>query len=285
MPQLSRRESLRLIGACGASLAIPSWAGASARQARHEWRPLWDGQSLDGWSFFQEGVGETDDRGVVTIKDGELHFLGAGYDHQDAPPGFIATLADHASYHLRLQYRWGERRWAPRGWQARNSGVLYHMGDTRPGMLFPECIEFQMQEGNCGDAILIDTLGVQGPSLGGTPLWPNWIPAFPDQPIEPTRAGGYARRWLPRHSDFELRDGWNMLDLVCFEDQAAQLVNGRIVNTVYKLRRMLADGTEGPLDAGRIALEFEWAEIAFRNIMIRNLDAEAIATIRQHGSD
>lgn len=281
---LDRREALGLIGAGGAALALPAWSRAAAQDSTG-WRPLWDGRSLDGWSFWQDGVGDVDTMGVVSIRDGELHFHGDGYTHDTAPPGFIATTADHGNYHLRLQYRWGERRWAPRGWQARNSGLLYHAGPQRPGLLFPEGIEFQMQEGNCGDAMLIDALGVQGPSLGGTPLWPNWIPAFPDAPIEPVRNGGYARRWLPRLSDFEREGEWNTLDLVCFEDQAAQMVNGRIVNTLYKLARELPDGTRQSLTSGRIALEFEWAAISFRQVMIRELDEAAVATIRRQGSD
>ncbi|MXO71933.1 3-keto-disaccharide hydrolase [Alteraurantiacibacter buctensis] len=277
---LHRRRALSLLAAGGAAMALPGWTRASAQGTG--WRPLWDGRSLDGWSFWQDGVGDSDTMGVVSIRNEELHFLGDGYAHDTAPPGFIATMADHGNYHLRLQYRWGERRWAPRGWQARNSGVLYHMGPQRSGLLFPEGIEFQMQEGNCGDAILIDALGVQGPSLGGTPLWPNWIPAFSDVPIEPTVNGGYARRWLPRLSDFERAGEWNTLDLVCFGDQAAQLVNGRIVNTLFKLRR--SDGTTS-LTSGRIALEFEWASVAFRQVMIRELDEAAIASIRRQGSD
>lgn len=275
-----RRHALGLMAASGATLALPAWTRASAQSTG--WRQLWDGRSLDGWSFWQDGVGDTDTMGVVSIRDEVLHFHGDGYQHDTAPPGFIATTADHGNYHLRLQYRWGERRWAPAVLQARNSGVLYHLGPQRPALLFPEGIEFQMQEGNCGDAILIDALGVQGPSLGGTPLWPNWIPAFPDTPIEPTRNGGYARRWLPHLSNFEREGEWSTLDLVCFGDQAAQMVNGRIVNTLFKLRR--SDGAT-PLTAGRIALEFEWASIAFRQVMIRELDDAAIALIKRQGSD
>ena len=281
---LHRRHALGILAAGGATLALPAWTHASAQDGTG-WRPLWDGRSLDGWTFWQDGVGAVDTMGVVSIRDGELHFHGDGYAHDTAPPGFIATVADHGNYHLRLQYRWGERRWAPRGWLARNSGLLYHLGPQRPGLLFPEGIEFQMQEGNCGDAMLIDALGVQGPPLGGTPMWPNWIPAFSDVPIEPTRFGGYARRWLPRLTDFERPGEWNTLDLVCFDDQAAHMVNGRIVNTLFKLARELPDGTRQPLTAGRIALEFEWAQIAFRQVMIRDLDQAAIATIRRQGSD
>lgn len=277
---LHRRDALGLLAAGGAALALPAWTRASAHGSG--WQPLWDGRTLDGWSFWQDGVGDDDTMGVVSIQDEVLHFHGDGYAHDTAPPGFIATLADYGNYHLRLQYRWGQRRWAPRGWLARNSGVLYHLGAPRPAVLFPEGIEFQMQEGNCGDAILIDALGVQGASLGGSPMWPNWIPAFSDESIEPTRFGGLSRRWLPRLTAFEREGEWNTLDLVCFEDQAAHMVNGRIVNTLFKLRR--ADGTT-PLTAGRIALEFEWAEIAFRQVMIRQLDEAAIATIRRQGSD
>ena len=39
------------------------------------WTPLFDGRSLDGWSFYQEGLGDRDLRNAVRIERGELHFL------------------------------------------------------------------------------------------------------------------------------------------------------------------------------------------------------------------
>ena len=44
-------------------------------------------------------------------------------------------------------------------------------------------------------------------------------------------------------------------------------------------------GNTIPLTRGRIALELEWAEVMFRNVMIRPLTEQSIALIRKQGSD
>lgn len=282
-PTINRRQTLGGMAVL-AGLATLAPMRTAMAQSSPDWRPLWNGYSLDGWAFMQDRVGTTDVNNVVSINDGVLEFLGAGHSAAQTSAGFLVTEAEHGDYHLRLDYRWGLDRWAPRAWQSRNSGVLYHVGPFREGKIFPQGIEFQMQEGSAGDAIMIDTLALHGPLLGGTPLWPGWIPGMPETYDEPTRAGGYARQWHQRYGDFERLEGWNTLDLVAFGDQSAHLVNGRIVNTLFHLHTTLADGSQMPLTRGRIALEFEWATVQFRNVMIRDLSAANIATIRQQGS-
>lgn len=285
---MDRRELLsKALVAAGGLMLPPALSGAAiaaVRQQQGGWTALFDGRSLDGWSFYQEGIGNRDLRGAVAIERGVLHFLGPGYRHDDAPPGHIATLGEWENYHLRVDFRWGQRRWPPRKLQRRNSGILYHMGPERD-RLFPDCVEFQVEEGDLGDAVMVNTRALQGPLLGGTPLWPNWIEALPGQYQEPVRAGGYARQWHRHSGPYERLDDWNTLELIAFGDQAAQLVNGRIVNTLFKMLRRDAAGRDVPLTRGRIALELEWAEVMFRNVMIRPLDAAAIALFRKQGSD
>lgn len=280
MIKVSRRAMV------GNSLLLPVAAALPARAAASDprWQKLFDGRSLRNWQFYQEGVGSEDVRRAVSIRDGVLHFLGPDYRHDDAPPGHLSTLTEWGNYHLRLEFRYGERRWAPRKLQRRNSGVLYHMGPERD-RLFPDCVELQLEEGDVGDAIMVNTLALQGPLLGGTPLWPNWIPSFPSNYQTPVVAGPYRRQWHPHAGHYERIDDWNIVDLYAFDDQAAHLVNGRIVNTLFKMVNVGKDGVQTPLTRGRIALEFEWAEVMFRNVMIRPLDAASIASIRKQGSD
>ncbi len=269
-----------------AMLAVgSSWPAQLLAKAppRDDWQRLFDGKSLDGWTFYQEGIGATDLRNAVVIKNRELHFLPPSYQHADAPPGHIATVDEWSNYHLRVEHRWGVRRWAPRALQRRNSGLLYHMGPERD-RLFPDCVEFQIQEGDVGDAVVVNSLALQGPLLGGTPLWPNWIEAFPSTYQQPVKAGPYARQWHRQSGHYERLDGWNTLDLIAFDDQAAHLVNGRIANTLFKMRKSDGAGALVPMTKGRIALELEWAEVSFRNVMIRSLDAADIALIRRQGS-
>ncbi|RZF63169.1 DUF1080 domain-containing protein [Sphingomonas populi] len=248
------------------------------------WQRLFDSDASRGWTFFQEGVGNSDLHNAVTVRDGVIHFLGSHYTGTDAAPGHISTKKSWGNYHLRLEYRYGLDRWPPRKLQRRNSGILYHMG-PETDRLFPNCVEFQLEEGDVGDAIMVDTLALMGPSLGGTPLWPNWIPAFPSTYQEPIVSGGIQRQWHKHAGEYERMDDWNTVDLYAFNDQAAHLVNGRIVTTLFKLATRDKNGRTTPLTAGRIALELEWAEIMFRNVMIRPLDAVAVASILKRGSD
>ena len=276
-----RRQFLIGAGAATAALACPI---ARASVETSTWRPLFNGRSLDGWRFFQDGGGAVDPASAVRIERGVLHFLGGRQAGEAAPSGHISTVQDFANYHLRLDYKWGETRFTPRALQRRNSGLLYHMG-AATDRLFPPCIEFQIEEGDVGDAIMVDTLGLQGPLLGGTPLWPNYFPGLPQTYETPIRAGGLSRLWLRHSGIYERLDGWNTLDLYAFGDQAAHLVNGRIVNSLFRIVAPGADGAAAPLTKGRIALEFEQAEVFFRNVMIRDLDAAAIERIKRQGSD
>lgn len=276
-----RRQFLIGAGAATAALACPV---GYARAQSSEWRPLFNGRSLDGWRFFQDGGGAVDPGSAVKIERGVLHFLGGRQNGEAAPSGHISTVETFANYHLRLDYKWGATRFAPRALQRRNSGLLYHLGEATD-RLFPPCIEFQIEEGDVGDAIMVDTLALQGPLLGGTPLWPNYFPGLPQTYETPIRAGGLSRLWLRHSGIYERLDGWNTIDLYAFDDQAAHLVNGRIVNSLFRMVRPEAGAAGTPLTKGRIALEFEQAEVYFRNVMIRDLDQASIGRIKRQGSD
>ncbi len=280
--RLTRRHALAALGIGAASFALPDWLGLAAQAQSSPWRLLFDGHSFDGWQFYQHGVGFDDVQGLASITDGNLHFLGPSHSGEAAQPGYLATTEEYGNYHLRFDYRWGANRYAPRRWSARNSGLLYHMTPHVEGRHFPPCVELQMMEGNCGDAILIDTLGLHGPELGGWPLWPNWIPAFPEDLCRADQRGRLcAAEFQPAHG---LRGGGLEHDR---SDRLRRPVRASAQRADHQ-HPASACATRRPtrrLTRGRIGLEFEWAEIEFRNVMIRDLSAEAIARIRAEGSD
>ena len=49
--------------------------------------------------------------------------------------GSLVHQADLRDYHLRLQFKWGAKTWAPRATQPRNNGLLYHTHGA-PGEVF-----------------------------------------------------------------------------------------------------------------------------------------------------
>ncbi len=278
-----RRFAIKAFGLAGASGMLPlRLLAQSPSPVAWEWQSLFNGRDLEGWTFFHDKVGNRDVHRVVSIDQGILHFLGPKFDRaQKSTMGHIATTKEWSNYHLRLDFKWGEERYSPRSLQRRNSGILYHMGPERD-RLFPDCVEFQIEEGDVGDAIMVNTKGLQGPLLGGTPLWPNWIPALPKTYDQPQAAGGIARQWFRHSGNYENLSGWNTLDLYAIGDQAAHLVNGRIVLTVFSMIDSHGTADEAkPLTGGRIALEFEAAEVMFRNVRIRQLDDALIARLKQ----
>ncbi len=278
-PRIDRRSMLA--GAAGtALLGMSGMTVAAGPRTVAGWRPLFDGNGLDGWTFYQDGIGARDTLGVVAVDDGVLHFHGRDYrGPEKAAFGHIATVDRWSNYHLRLDYRWGTARFAPRALQRRNSGILYHLGPERD-RLFPDGVEFQVEEGDVGDALMINSRALAGPVLGGTPLWPTYFPGLPTTYEPPVVAGGIARQWFRHAGSYETLDGWNTLDLYAFGDQAAHLVNGRIVMTLFAMR----DRGNAPLTGGRIALEFEAAEIMYRNVMIRPLSPEDVDRLKAGGA-
>lgn len=283
MPQpISRRHLMGMGVGCSLAPFAPFLAREALAGPQDGWTPLFNGNDFSGWTFFQEGVGDEDKTGILNIEDGTLRALGPTF-RGGAKVGFghIATEKEYSNYHLRLEFKWGEARFAPRRLSKRNSGILYHMKATK-GVLYPDSVEFQVEETDVGDAIMLNTQALEGPNLGGTPLWPNYPPNFTREYVPPVKGGAIERQWFRKSGDFERLGEWNQLDLIAFDDQAAHLVNGRIVTTLYAMRTRREDDPNQwrSLTGGRIALEIEGAEVSFRNIALKQLSADDIKALR-----
>lgn len=236
------------------------------------WVPLFNGRNMHGWSFYQDGVGARDTQQALVIQKGMIHMLGPRYRPAGTPFGHIATEAEYGDYHLRLEFRYGDIRYEPRLLAKRNSGILYHMYPQRD-RVWPNSIEFQLEESDVGDAILINTRCYPGADVGGTPAWPVQIPLEPrpvfTTPPEPRQP--IERQRVIRNGNFERLGQWNTVELLAIGNRAAHLVNGRIVASLYELEGQdVADrNVYRPLTRGRIGLELECAEVFFRRIEIR----------------
>jgi hypothetical protein len=250
-----------------ASPSLPKYAGP--------WTPLFNGKDLTGWTFYQDGVGDRDGNDALVIDKGVIHMLGPRYRMAGTPFGHIATEAEYENYHLRLDFKFGEARFEPRLLAKRNSGVLYHMYPERD-RVWPNSIEFQLEESDVGDAILINTRCYPGADLGGTPAWPNQVPVSPRPvfvtPPEPRQP--IERQHVRKNGDFERIQEWNTIELLAIGNKTAHLVNGRVVNSLYELegQDVKDRNVYRPLTRGRIGLELECAEAFFRRIEIRALD-------------
>lgn len=185
--------------------------------------------------------------------------------------GSLVHKADLRDYHLRLQFKWGSKTWAPRETQPRNNGLLYHTHGV-PGEVFGTwrpSAEFEIMTGSTGMIV-----AVGGKLRGHTDV------AFDPSIIAPHlrfRLGGRevdivngTPTWnVEAATDAERPVGeWNTLDLYVVGDRAVHVVNGVPVAEVRDLATIDANGVRHPLTHGRIQLQSEGAETWFRQITV-----------------
>jgi hypothetical protein len=292
---MNRRQFLTGTGAfvgIGASSREASRAFAQQSApppgASNGWTPLFNGENLDGWyTFLQRSGKNSDPSGSVRVDNGMLHILGNAVPKENAEAGYLATTNEHSNYCLRLEYKWGTTRFAPRLNWKRDNGLLIHV--VGPDRVWPTCMEMQIQETDVGDAIPLSGVRyITADVVNGLSPWPNppkENPTGPGQAPAMAMGGPGQRRVTPKRGDFEDRIGWNSVEVIVRDDRAAFLVNGRIVNSVFAMQRPeppmqapqggvpappIPDNTKlVPLNRGKIALEIEYAETWIRNIEIR----------------
>ncbi len=230
----------------------------------------WDGKSDDGVTGVPLGL-DRNERGIFTVimEEGEpvLRVSGEIY-------AALTTREEHENYHLRLEFRWSEHKWAPRLTAKRDSGVLYHAVGSHGAFwnVFMQSLELQIQEDDCGSFYQV------GGMLAMIPVDP--VPRMgPRQKLKPMfNPSGEVREFAPgkngvvlNASSQEKPNGeWNTIELMTVGDQAIHIVNGKVVMGLRQLRQQTKDGVI-PLKRGRIQIQSEGAELFYRQIAIRPL--------------
>jgi Domain of Unknown Function (DUF1080) len=242
------------------------------------WISLLNGRDLTGWYTMLQKSGKdvAQTRKIVVMEQEMLHILGNEITAEPAEPGYIATNQEFENVHIRVEYKWGVKRFAPRSETKRDNGILY--GLVGEDKVWPRCIECQIEEGDVGDYFLVDGVrGIQARhdnGLFGQGLTPNlWgssaVPATKpgETPPEPTTGRKI------KDGNFENLDEWNVVEVIWQGDRSAHIVNGRTVNVVSMLQQPDPQnpGKFIPLTRGKIAIEIEFAEIWFRRIEVKAL--------------
>jgi hypothetical protein len=250
------------------------------------WISLINGRDFTGWySMLQSsGKGVAEEKGMIMMEEEMLHIMGNEEGRFQAEGGYLATNQEFANVHIRVEYKWGVKRHAPRYNPKRDNGVLY--GLVGEDKVWPTCVECQIEEGDVGDFFLLSGIrGIQsqhGNGLFGSGI--NPVTGWPKPGAGgPGRAGGAGRAGqappepsggrLIKDGNFELLDQWNTVEVIWQGDRAAHIVNGRTVNVVTSLQQPDPKnaGQFIPLTRGKIAIEIEYAEIWFRRIEVRAL--------------
>jgi hypothetical protein len=192
---------------------------------------LFNGTDLKGWYTYLDTLGKNNDpENNFLFEDGMLHVAGKRF-------GYLATEKSYSNYYLKAEFKWGEKKYPPREKDKRDSGILYHFSDGVEDKVWPTSIECQIQENDCGDFWCV-----------GTSI---------DSPNKSEQAWGM--KHIFRTENFENPTGeWNTIEIICIGNQSEHYVNGHLVNS----------GTNESVNAGRILLQSEGAEVYYRDVEV-----------------
>lgn len=221
-----------------------------------------------------------DPKQVFTMKkiNGEpvLHISGEIF-------GALSSHKEYENYHLKLQFKWGTKKWPPRLNREKDSGILYHClpPHGRFWNVWMQSQEFQVQEGDVGDFYALSTTQMEIPSSK-----PAEEKEFSYQKGAPYHLFSNANKSVPIHCnkglDNEKPAGeWNTLELICFGDQSIHIVNGKVVMALFNSKVADQDGTIRPLTKGKIQIQSEAAEIFYKGIEIKQINSIPTKFINQ----
>ena len=190
--------------------------------------------------------------------------------------GELRNQGTFKDYHLRLQFKWGQKQWPPRDQPGtpRDSGLLYHVHAPpgAEGRTWARSIELQIQEHDVGDlyavgsAIAVRARARPGPQPRLYDYDPTGEWTFFSQ------SQGSSGRCIKQPDNEKPTGEWNTVELVCLRDDSIHIVNGKVVMRLHGPVRI--DGElPTPVNAGQIILQSEGAEIFYRDIEIRPISA------------
>ena len=190
--------------------------------------------------------------------------------------GAAATKKEYANYHLRAQYKWGDRKWEPRLDEPKDSGLLYH--STGPFGVdywhsWMQAQEFQIIEEATGEYWTIAKAQVDIPAVkpAGSKFYQYkkgapWLSFAADG-----EKYGAVDNYCQVAQNVEIKNDWNQIELVCFADRCVHIWNGQVVLAVKNSRHVVDDKVV-PLTKGKLQLQSEAAEVFFKNVEIRSID-------------
>ncbi len=262
--------------------------GCTEKKASH-WTDLYNGNGLDAWqtyltahwTYFEShnvDIGnevidkslhlgwDNDPYGVFTEVDNEgekmLRISGEVY-------GAIVSKEEYENYHLRVIFKWGNKKWFPRLQETMDSGILYHsVGPVGIGHnSWMRSNEFQIEEGHCGDFYTVAGI------VNTAKVIPDTTTRFYvyDNNGEEVTFGG--NNWLCKgNSDNENPKGaWNTLDLYTIGGKSVHVVNGKKVLVLTDSRQKTEDGIEVPVTSGKIQIQSEAGELFIKYIGLQTI--------------
>ncbi len=229
--------------------------GSCANSREPEWRPLFNGENLDGWDIKIRGFELNENhKNTFRVEDGLLVVSYDEYERFDNKFGHIFFQEPFSHYKLRVEYRFtGEQVDGGPGWAYRNNGIMFHSQSAESMGLdqdFPVSIEAQLLGG------------------AGEGSRPNFSVCTPGTHVV---IDGDLRteHCITSEGDTYHGDQWVTVELHVFGDS---IVHHIIENdTVLTYTGLQLSDTGEPLKKGYIALQAESHPTEFRRIEILDL--------------
>tara|TARA_R110001592_G_scaffold91920_1_gene268584 strand:+ start:140 stop:943 length:804 start_codon:yes stop_codon:yes gene_type:complete len=257
-----------------AAIGLASTATAEIREVT-EPIALFNGKDLSNFYVFLKDFGANNDPDkVFTVEDGMIHISGQHL-------GCITTNESFDRYKIVLEFKWGQKTWAPREKATRDSGLLVHSvgEDGGYGGIWKHSIEVQMIEGGTGDFIVVGD-GKDTYSLTTTVAKEQQASTYVYQEggesatINNGRINWWGRSpdWTDTidfrgEKDVEKPVGeWNTMEVTVDGGAITTYLNGTKVNA----------STATTPDSGQIQIQSEFAEVFVRKVVLLPLkDADA----------
>ncbi|MEM1134676.1 MAG: DUF1080 domain-containing protein [Bacteroidota bacterium] len=268
-----------------------------------KWEPLFDGKKLppynhylgipdssinipglkkDSLGNYIEGLGWNDPLNVYSVVslEGKQVIRISGQ-----VIGGLILSENLANYHLRLKFKWGKIKWEWMKGRPKDGGILYHQRKRIRH-------ELQIHEGDVGSywakKVILDI-----PASYSSEIPEAIVKAKPflqplvstlhdtmlvfnhDAPLHHFDGGNGGKDWqivIANPYNEKPHGEWNTLELICWENHAVHLVNGK-VNLVVLNAHFEEDGKLFPLVSGNLTLQSEGAEIYFKDIQLKKLDS------------
>jgi len=234
-----------------------------------DWLVLFNGKDLDGWTakFYHHHLGDNY-ANTFRVVDGAIQVNYDDYTDFGERYGHLFYQDPFSSFHLKFEYRFTDQ-WMDQApsFTYRNSGVMFHSQDPRTILKeqnWPISVEYQM--------LAEEESGQPRPT--GNMCSPG-TEVFYQGKMDP-------RHCISSSSKTFKWDQWVQAELIVYQDSLViHMVNGDTV-LIYNKPQIGGAVVEGfdpaikidgaPLTNGYIGLQAEGQGVAFRNLLLRNLE-------------
>jgi len=240
--------------------------------AAPRWTPLFNGRDLSNFDigYSSRPVDGRPAGAMFEVKDGVVHTYPGQAAGTSQPSAYFQTRDVHSNYVLHLEYKWGDKKFAPRMNRVKDAGIVFHIYEDAP-FSWPRGIEAQIEDSNVADLWIISSRA--DVTVKDANYRPRPDPLQDGQPHfapdgNKRSFGDHGQYVRVRHAANFEKPGWNSVDVVVRGDTATYLVNGHVDMRVTGLKKW-AGGQWQRLDNGKILFQAEFAEVSYRNIKIR----------------